>query len=173
MSPALDAVLPGARFSERHRRTVAASPEATWDAVLRCTGREIRALGPLMAIRMLPTALAGRRGDGPVASDPRPILSVFADAGWTWARRDERPDDTGGLLTATTLLSSELPLRDGKDDALLSLVLPVTRPPDEIDRLHIPLAQRRTVLDPVGECGEEPVFGARLEFAGCRPQTGT
>ena len=98
MSPALDAVLPGARFAERHRRTVGVSPEATWDAVLHCTGREIRALGPLMAIRMLPAALAGRRGDGPAASDPRPILSVFADAGWTWAGRDERPDGGAASL---------------------------------------------------------------------------
>ena len=96
----LDTILPVPRFWERHQRVVSASPEAAWRAVLGCTGREIRALGPLMATRTLPAVLRGRAGLRWGASDQQTILSVFEGAGWVRVRRDQRPVDGRATLVS-------------------------------------------------------------------------
>lgn len=59
----LDEVMPSYDAHEVHGAYVDASPEEAYAAVLATTGREIRLLGPLMALRTLPARLAGRRPD--------------------------------------------------------------------------------------------------------------
>lgn len=87
------AALPGAPFRERHQRVVAAPIEEVWPHCLAVAARDIRALGPLMALRTLPSRLRLRRGtDGPTASlgtEARPLLDVFADEGFVLLRRDD------------------------------------------------------------------------------------
>jgi hypothetical protein len=94
-------------FSELHTRIVAAPTGQVWDHCLNVTSSEVRALGPLMAIRELPHRLARRRsGFGrtdaeageaqrPPSDGDRPLLDLFAEAEFTMLRRDSAPDAEG------------------------------------------------------------------------------
>lgn len=87
----LDAVLPSARFSERHERLVDRPIEAVWSAVLDVTAAEVRTLGPLMAMRSLPQLVRGRAGRSSV--DRKPLLDMFTGEGFLLLRRDKGPRD--------------------------------------------------------------------------------
>lgn len=71
----LDDVMPSARFREEHRRTIDAPIEQVWPHCLAVQAKEVRVLGPLMALRMLPSLLRGK-GRGPGAG-ARPLLDEF------------------------------------------------------------------------------------------------
>lgn len=92
----LDHLLPDAPFTETHRRTVDGPIDDVWPACLEVETREIRTLGPLMALRMLPSVLRGK-GRGPTAA-PRPLLDEFAAEGFIVLRRDESPEDGRALV---------------------------------------------------------------------------
>lgn len=79
MTAALDAVMPRYDVNEIHETWVAAPPELAFATLTALTGREIRLLGPLMAIRGVPYVLRGRRM-APSLSGP--VLDAFRRAGF-------------------------------------------------------------------------------------------
>ena len=90
LSP-LEEILPAAPYRELHRRLVAAPIEDVWPHCLDVSAREVRTLGPLMALRSLP-ALITRKGVRS-ASAPRALLDVFTDEGFVLLHRDSAPLD--------------------------------------------------------------------------------
>ena len=87
--PPFDEIVPAAPYRELHRRLVAAPVEDVWPHCLDVSAREVRTLGPLMALRSLP-ALITRKG-ARSASAPRALLDVFTDEGFVLLRRDPVP----------------------------------------------------------------------------------
>ena len=87
----LDDVMAVAPFAERHRRTIDGPATEVWPHCLEVTAREVRALGPLVALRSIPGYLTSK----PTVrvSDARPLLDVFAREGFVVLRRDEEPTD--------------------------------------------------------------------------------
>jgi len=87
----IDEIVPAAPYRELHRRVVAAPITDVWPHCLDVTAREIRTLGPLMALRGLPARLGGK--GAPSASAPRALIDVFTDEGFVLLRRDHAPMD--------------------------------------------------------------------------------
>jgi hypothetical protein len=85
----LDEILPGFDFHEAHDRFVPAPAERTYEAAKAVTSREIRLLGPLMALRTLPATLLRRRVLGPSLGTP--AIDQFVRAGF--AVLGERPGE--------------------------------------------------------------------------------
>lgn len=88
-------MLPGARHAEYHQRVVDAPIEEVWPHCLTVTAKEVRLLGPLMALRSLPAVIAG--GRKAVGSEAVPLLDTFVDSGFLMLWRDEAP--TGGTAS--------------------------------------------------------------------------
>lgn len=82
-------ILETAPYCELHHRIVSAPIDEVWPHCLDVTAADIRTLGPLMALRGLPSRLTGKAP--PSASAPRPLLEVFADEGFVVIRRDPVP----------------------------------------------------------------------------------
>lgn len=89
--PPYDDIMSDAPFRERHRRVVAGPIEKVWPQCLDVTAREVRTLGPLLALRGLPASIVRRRA--PSATARRPLLDVFADEGFVALHRDDEPRD--------------------------------------------------------------------------------
>lgn len=90
----LDSVLPAARFTEVHRRTISAPIDVVWPAALAVTPREVRTLGPLLAMRQLPKLFRRRTVESTNASQAdRSLLEVFEDGGFVMLRKDTSPAD--------------------------------------------------------------------------------
>ncbi len=89
--PPFEKILPAAPYRELHQRVVAAPIEDVWPHCLGVSAREIRTLGPLMAMRSLPSRIMGAGAES--ASAPRPLLDVFTDEGFVLLRRDREPRD--------------------------------------------------------------------------------
>jgi len=89
--PPFAEILPHAPFGELHQRIVPAPIDVVWPHCLDVTARQVRALGPLMALRGLPALLIRRRP--PTAMAARPLLEVFAEEGFVMIRRDARPEN--------------------------------------------------------------------------------
>lgn len=87
----IDETMPDAPFDELHQRIVASPIDDVWPHCLAVTAQEIRTLGPLMAIRSLPSRLTSSRSVS--ASAPLPLLEVFESEGFVVLRQDERPDN--------------------------------------------------------------------------------
>lgn len=87
--PPFDELLPGAPFSELHRRVVEAPIDRVWPHCLDVAAAEVRTLGPLIALRGLPAMLRHRRP--PQLSGPKPLLEVFVDGGFVILRSDDAP----------------------------------------------------------------------------------
>jgi len=86
-SPVLDEVMPRWEASELHHVWFDASLEETWAALSATTGREVRLLRPLMALRRLPGWLLRRSSPG---GDPRePLFATLEQAGFV--RLAEQP----------------------------------------------------------------------------------
>jgi hypothetical protein len=83
---ALDTVLPAYRFRERHHRTIAATPDVVWAALLTITPQDLPLSRVLMGIRGLPGWLAGRRGGSGASS--RPVIDMFIAGGFRKLRED-------------------------------------------------------------------------------------
>ena len=81
--------MPAAPFRELHQRVVDVPICEVWPHCLDLSAREIRALGPLMALRMLPARIMGKGEES--TSARRPLLDVFAAAGFVILRRDVEP----------------------------------------------------------------------------------
>lgn len=76
----IDVLMPHFDVDEVHRRHISASPEQVMAAVRDVTVGEVRLLGPLMAVRMLPMRAAGR-ADARLAPS-RPFLQELLDGGF-------------------------------------------------------------------------------------------
>jgi len=87
--PPFDEILPAAPYRELHRRLVAAPIEDVWPHCLDVSAREVRTLGPLMALRSLPALITGKGAHS--ASVPRALLDVFTDEGFVLLHRDSAP----------------------------------------------------------------------------------
>ncbi len=87
--PPFEKILPAAPYRELQQRLVAAPIEDVWPHCLDVSAREIRTLGPLMALRSLPTRIMGKGAES--ASTPRALLDVFTDEGFVLLRRDSEP----------------------------------------------------------------------------------
>lgn len=85
----LDNILPSARFRERHQRTIDAPIGAVWRAALEVTAGEIRAFGPLIALRTLPARFLRKPTDG--ASETKPLLAIFEEEGFVRLDCDAEP----------------------------------------------------------------------------------
>lgn len=83
---ALDDVLPEYRFRERHQRTIAATPDVVWAALLAITPQELPLSRLLMGIRSAPAWLAGRRGG--LGESSRPVIDLFIAGGFRKLRDD-------------------------------------------------------------------------------------
>ncbi len=83
----LDELMPEADHREVHDIWLEATPRATFRALAEVTGREIRLLGPLMALRQLPAFLAGRSSSG---SSGVPVFDSLEHSGFV--RLAEDPD---------------------------------------------------------------------------------
>ena len=105
---ALDEVMPRFDVSEVHETWVSAPPEAAWAALTQLTGREIRLLGPLEAIRGLPHRVRGRRV-GPEMS--RPILEAYRRAGFVELGGQPGVELVLGAVGRFWSLSGNQPLR--------------------------------------------------------------
>ncbi len=87
--PPFEEILPAAPYRELHQRLVEAPIEDVWPHCLDISAREIRTLGPLMALRRLPARIMGKGAES--ASAPRALLEVFTDEGFVLLRRDSEP----------------------------------------------------------------------------------
>ena len=87
--PPFDEIVPAAPYRELHRRLVAAPIEDVWPHCLDVSAREVRTLGPLMALRSLPALITGKGAHS--ASAPRALLDVFTDEGFVLLHRDSAP----------------------------------------------------------------------------------
>jgi len=87
--PPFDEIVPAAPYRELHRRLVAAPIEEVWPHCLDVSAREVRMLGPLMALRSLPALVTGKGAHS--ASAPRALLDVFTDEGFVLLHRDSAP----------------------------------------------------------------------------------
>jgi hypothetical protein len=96
MARLLDEILPQYDVNEVHGTSVAAPPAAAWAAVEAVTAREIRLLGPLMALRGLPALLRGGRGLDRGGAG-LPILDAMQQQGFTLLAA--RPGEEGVLGT--------------------------------------------------------------------------
>lgn len=80
-----------APFSELHHRTVDAPIAEVWPHCLQVTAREVRAIGPLFALRGLPAMVMGKRP--PTVAGSPAVLDLFAREGFVVLRRDAAPAD--------------------------------------------------------------------------------
>lgn len=92
----LDTVIATPGFRERHTRLVDLPIERVWPAVLAIRGSEIRSLGPLSWLRLLPARLLGKH-EGRAGPEPT-LLDGFAAGGFVMLRRDPEPVDGRGLV---------------------------------------------------------------------------
>lgn len=83
--------LSDAPYTEFHSKVVTGSIDDVWRECLEVTAKEVRLLGPLMALRSLPSLLRGRHAVS--ANAPKPLLEVFMDEHFVLLRRDDKPVD--------------------------------------------------------------------------------
>lgn len=118
----LDGVMAVAPFAERHRRTIDRPLAEVWPHCLAVTAREVRALGPLVALRSIPGYL--RSKPTVRVSDALPLLDVFAREGFVVLRRDLEPGAGRGVVLFGAVgrfwsLAGNAPIRfDGPEDFL-------------------------------------------------------
>ena len=89
--PLFEEILPAAPYRELHQRVVAAPIADVWPHCLAVSAREIRTLGPLLALRSLPSRIM--KNEVASVSATRPLLEVFTDGGFVLLRRDAAPCD--------------------------------------------------------------------------------
>src|SRR5438128_8436424 len=84
---ALDEVLPSYPFRERHERTIAASQDVVWSALLAITTQDLRLSSLLMGIRGLPSRISGR-SNGLRRASHKPVIEQFIAGGFRKLRDD-------------------------------------------------------------------------------------
>lgn len=92
----LATALPSSRFSELHTRTVHQPIDKVWNAALTVTAREVRAIGPLFALRGLPSYVRGRKP--PALPGHYALIDAFTSTGFKILRQDEAPANGRALL---------------------------------------------------------------------------
>ncbi len=120
---------PGRRFSERHHRLIEAPSDEVWRATLMLRPDEIRALGPLAALRRIPSRLRRRGGEDDARTEGT-VFDLFTDEGFVELRRDRAPGPDG---SATIVMgaagrfwspSDNQPIRLDDADAFLDFARP-------------------------------------------------
>lgn len=123
----LDDALPDAPFSEHHTRVIDRPIDEVWPECLAVTAQQIKTLGPLMALRSLPSRFGSSRTV--TASAPAPLLDVFVDQGFVLLRKDEAPTDGRavvlfGAVSRFWSVAHNAPLPFESPEALLSFDQP-------------------------------------------------
>jgi len=90
-------LMPDAPFSELHHREVAHDLDTVWPHCLAVTAGEVRAIGPLFAVRVLPRRLLQRKRP-PTLRPTATLLESFVDENFVLLRRDEEPRDDRGVV---------------------------------------------------------------------------
>ncbi len=108
----LDELMPEAEHHEVHDVWLDAAPEAAYRALAEVTGREIRLLGPLMALRQLPAFVTGRvsRND-----DKTPIFETLERAGFARLAEEPRREIVFGVAGRFWKLIRNAPLDRVRD----------------------------------------------------------
>lgn len=91
-----EATIDEAPFSELHHKVVDAPLDQVWSHCLAVAGKEVRAIGPLFALRGLPAKLAGKRP--PAVSGSTPLIELFAREGFVILRADPTPADGRAIV---------------------------------------------------------------------------
>ncbi len=91
----LDQAMPEFEVSELHHRWLDATPDEVYAALLATTSREIRLLGPLMALRQLPAFLAGR---GVAAERTLPVFDALLRSGFLRLAEDPGREIVFGVV---------------------------------------------------------------------------
>ena len=86
-----------APFSERHHRRIDLPIEQVWPAANELRASEIRAFGPLMKLRKLPSMLSGK-GGLPTNGEEGAFFDDFTEEGFVIVRRDQEPIDGRALV---------------------------------------------------------------------------
>jgi len=84
---ARDEVLPSYRFREHHDRTIAASPDVVWSALIAITTQDLPLSSLLMGIRGLPSRISGR-SNGLKRASHKPVIDQFIAGGFRKLRDD-------------------------------------------------------------------------------------
>jgi hypothetical protein len=111
----LDEVMPRYDVHERHEIWAPAPPDEAYAALRTVTAKEIRLLGPLMRLRMLPARVRGRRLPG----DPdAPVMQEFLNAGFVELAERPGSEIVVGGIGCFWSVSQNIPLRtiSGPDD---------------------------------------------------------
>ena len=85
-----------APFGELHKRTIQGPIEDVWPHCIDVTIGDIRAMGPLMAIRHLPKRVLG--GQEIDFNAPSSLLDAFASQGFILLRKDPAPIDGRAVI---------------------------------------------------------------------------
>jgi len=110
----LDQVMPAAEHREVHDLWLAADPAAVYRALCAVTGREIRLLAPLMALRSLPALLAGRPLRG---GRDLPIFEGLVKAGFARLAEERDREIVFGVVGRFWKLARNAPLETVRDRA--------------------------------------------------------
>ena len=104
----LDELMPEPEHFELHDIWVAAPPAETYRSLLQISGREIRLLGPLMALRKLPALLTGKaiRGDSNT-----PVIAALVQAGFIQLAEQTDREIVFGVVGRFWKLTQNAPLR--------------------------------------------------------------
>lgn len=92
----LDAVMPRWDVNELHDVWLDAPTADAWAALLATTGREVRLLGPLMALRRLPARLLGRPGGG--GDGAVPLFGVLEEGGFVRVAEEDGREIVFGVV---------------------------------------------------------------------------
>ena len=108
----LDRVMPESELHELHHLWLDAAPEEAYWALSELTGREIRLLGPLMALRRLPARLIGRPSG---ADRETPILEGLVRGGFVQLAEDPGREIVFGVVGRFWKLTGNAPLESVRD----------------------------------------------------------
>src|SRR5438093_11374505 len=101
--------MPSPDAAEVHEMFVDAPPPIVYRELLALTPKEIRAFGPLMALRSIPSALRGR----PYGIDPsRPVLEQFLDFGFVRLGGDPGTEIGAGAVGRLRRLAGHRPVEN-------------------------------------------------------------
>jgi len=118
----LDAVMPRWDVHELHDVWIEAGVADVWTALTATTGREVRLLGPLMAVRRLPALLLGRARIG---QGDRPLFEELEKAGFVRLAEEPGREIVFGVAGRFWSLASNAPVTSFSDrDGFESFVEP-------------------------------------------------
>jgi hypothetical protein len=142
----LDRVMPRYDVRTVHETWFPARPKAVFGALMELTGKEIRLLGPLEAIRMLPHV---RRGQGGTPAMCGSILEAYRLTGFVDLGGQPGAEVVLGAVGRFWSLNRNTPLRTIRSrEDFLAFAEPGLELPDEAPVREVALEPHESVLDP-------------------------